>query len=136
MKDTLVPGIEYTREIVVDESRAIDFMGKDLRVYATPNVVHDLEYACRDLILEHLDTGEDSVGAKVEIEHTRPTPLGFGVTHKARVDSVDGRRVICKIEIYDEIEKVATATHTRFIVAVDRLKTAIAEKRAKKEKEM
>jgi len=132
MKDSLKAGVESQTEITIDAPRTIDFMGDDLRVYATPQIVHDLEYACRDLILKHLDDGEDTVGASVEIQHAKPTPLGFTVTHKVAIDNVDGRRVTCKIEVHDEIEKVATATHTRFVVEVDRLKSAIAAKKAQK----
>ena len=127
MKDTLKAGVESQTEIKIDAPRTIDFMGDDL-----PQIVHDLEYACRDLILQHLDDGEDTVGASVEIQHAKPTPLGFTVTHKVTIDNVDGRRVTCKVEVHDEIEKVATATHTRFVVEIDRLKSAIAAKKAQK----
>ena len=132
MKETLQAGLESRVELTIDAAKTIDFMGDDLRVYATPQVVNDLEYACRNLILEHLDEGEDTVGAKVEIEHTKPTPLGFKVTHIVTVDSVEGRRVTCKVEVQDEIEIVATATHTRFVVDVARLKSAIQSKKSKK----
>ena len=133
MKDTLKAGVESQTEIKIDAPRTIDFMGDDLRIYATPQIVHDLEYACRDLILQHLDDGEDTVGASVEIQHKKPTPLGFTVTHKVTIDNVDGRRVTCKVEVRDEIEKIATAKHTRFVVEIDRLKSAIAAKKAQKE---
>ena len=132
MKDSLQAGVHSKTEIVIDAPRTIDFMGDDLRVYATPQVVHDLEYACRDLILQHLDEGEDTVGASVEIQHAKPTPLGFTATHTVTIDAVDGRRVTCKIEVHDDIEKVATATHTRFVVEIDRLKSAIQGKKAQK----
>ena len=84
MKDSLQAGVQSKTEIVIDAPRTIDFMGDDLRVYATPQIVHDLEYACRDLILQHLDDGEDTVGASVEIQHAKPTPLGAPVTIEAR----------------------------------------------------
>ena len=82
MKDTLKAGLQRRVELTVDAPKTIDFMGDDLRVYATPQIVNDLEYACRDLILQQLDDGEDTVGASVEIQHAKPTPLGFKVTHK------------------------------------------------------
>ncbi|MGI9426780.1 MAG: thioesterase family protein [Hyphomicrobiaceae bacterium] len=132
MKDSLQAGLQSRVELTVDTPRTIDFMGDDLRVYATPQIVNDLEYACRNLILEHLDDGEDTVGAKVEIEHAKPTPLGFKVTHVVTVESVDRRRVICRVEVQDEIETVATATHTRFVVDVARLKSAIQDKQSQK----
>lgn len=129
MKETLKPGV--TREVshTVDDGRAISFMGDDLRVYATPCIVHDLEYACRDLILEHLEDGQDSVGARVEIDHLKPTPMGMTVRHVVTVEEVKGRSVTCIVEVHDAMEKVAAARHTRFVVDIARLKKAIAQKR-------
>ena len=43
-------------------------MGEQARVYATPMLVRDIEIACRELLLQHLDAGEDSVGTRVELE--------------------------------------------------------------------
>ena len=130
MKDTLVPGLVSEVAHTVDDGRAIDFMGDELRVYATPCIVHDLEYACRDLILEHLEDGQDSVGARVEIEHLKPTPMGADVRHVVTVEEIKGRSVTCSVEVHDALEKVATARHTRFIVEIARLKKAVAQKRS------
>jgi len=105
-------------------------MGEELRVYATPWIVSDLEYACRDFILEHLEEGKDTVGARVEIDHLKPTPLGMSVRHVVTVEAVEGRSVTCQIEVFDALEKVATARHTRFIVDVARLKKIVAQKKA------
>lgn len=132
MRDSLKPGLEHAVTHVVDDRRAIRFMGEDLRVYATPHIVEDLEYACRDFLLEHLDDGEDSVGARVEIEHLRPTPMGFSATHRVVIDSVDGRRVRFRVEVDDGVEIVARAVHDRFVVKVARLKQAVAVKAAQK----
>ncbi|MFT5509512.1 MAG: fluoroacetyl-CoA thioesterase [Hyphomicrobiaceae bacterium] len=129
MKPTLAPGLTQETQHIVDDSRAISFMGDDLRVYATPSIVHDLEYACRDLILEHLEEGMDSVGARVEIEHLKPTPMGKAVRHVVVVEEVKGRSVTCTIDIHDDLEKVATARHTRFVIDIARLKKAVAQKR-------
>lgn len=129
MKSSLAPGLTQETVHTVDDTRAISFMGDDLRVYATPSIVHDLEYACRDLILEHLDAGMDSVGARVEIEHLKPTPMGMAVRHIVVVEEVKGRSVTCKVDIHDALEKVATARHTRFVVNIERLKKAVAQKR-------
>jgi fluoroacetyl-CoA thioesterase len=129
MKPTLTPGLTVEVCHTVDDVRAISFMGDDLRVYATPCIVHDLEYACRDLILEHLEEGQDSVGARVEIEHLKPTPIGFEVRHVITVEEVNSRSVTCSVTVHDDLEKVATARHTRFVVDVARLKKMVAQKR-------
>ena len=93
MKNTLAAGLDTTREFVVDRERTIDFMGEDARVYATPMLVRDIEVACRDLLLEHLDPAEDSVGTRVEIDHLAPTLLGMRATLQVKVSEVKGRAV-------------------------------------------
>ena len=59
MKPSLQPGIALVKRITVDRDRTISFMGDAGRVYATPWLIGDIEYTCRDLILEHADAGED-----------------------------------------------------------------------------
>ena len=65
MKTTLQAGVTGSASVMVDRERTIDFMGEQARVYATPMLVRDIEIACRNLLLAHLDAGEDSVGTRV-----------------------------------------------------------------------
>ena len=87
MKASLRPGVSRTNRIVVDRDRTIGFMGEEGRVYGTPYLVRDIEHTCRDLLLEHADPGEDSVGIDVAIKHLAPTLL----RHDGR-DHGDGDR--------------------------------------------
>lgn len=91
-------------------------MGDDGRVYATPHMVSDMEYACRDALLPHLDAGEDSVGARVEIDHLGPTPLGAWVDFTVTLAEVKGRRVAFDFTARDAAEEVGRGRHVRFIV--------------------
>ncbi|MEJ0068868.1 MAG: LysR family transcriptional regulator [Pseudomonadota bacterium] len=122
-------GTTFTRTFTVDDTRAISFMGPELRVYATPWIVQDLEYACRDWLLEHIAAEEDSVGFRVKIQHKRGTPLGMTVTHTVTVATVDRDRVTFEIAVRDPIEEVATARHTRVIVEKARLARIVQAKR-------
>src|SRR3981081_3529142 len=92
MKNSLKPGLSFSKTFAVDEARCIGFMGKEGMVYATPKMVSDVEYTCRDFLLEHLDAGEDSVGTHVSIDHLAATPLGLKVTVEIRVAEVDRRK--------------------------------------------
>src|SRR2546425_3739269 len=80
MKPTLQKDLSSNRTLTVDEARCISFMGREGMVYATPRMVSDVEYTCRDFLLQHLDAGEDSVGTHVSIDHLAATPLGLQVT--------------------------------------------------------
>ena len=89
MKASLRPGVSRTNRIVVDPDRTISFMGEEGRVYATTWFVRDIEHTCRDLILEHTDPGEDSVGIEVGIKQSAATPPGMTV--EITVTTVEGR---------------------------------------------
>ena len=131
MKTTLKPGIGSSKTLVVDEGRCIGFMGKEGMVYATPRMVSDVEYTCRDFLLEHLDAGEDSVGAHVSIDHLAPTPLGLKVDVEVKVTEVDRRKVVFSFSVKDPIEEVGRGSHVRFVVDTARTRERLAAKRAK-----
>jgi predicted thioesterase len=109
------------RRIVVDRDRTISFMGEDMRTYATPSMILDIEQTCRDLIVEHADEGEDSVGTEVVVRHLAPTLMGMTVEVTVTVLSVEGRKVQFEASVKDDLEAVGAGTHTRFVV--DKAKT-------------
>ena len=130
MKSSLKKDLSFSKSIVVDESRVIAFMGKEAAVYATPRMVSDVEYTCRDLLLKHLDAGEDSVGAHVSIDHLAPTPMGMSVTIEVKVAEVDRRKVVFEFSVKD-IEEVGRGKHVRFVVETAKTRERLAAKRAK-----
>ena len=131
MTDSLKPGLTATRRITVDAPRTIDFMGDELRVYATPALIADIEHLCRDLILDHLDDGQDSVGARVEVDHLAPTLLGMSAEVTATVASCEGRLVTFEVSARDDVEEIARGEHRRFVVDVDKTKARLADKAAR-----
>ena len=118
MKPSLETGLSRVSRITVDRCRTIGFMGEDARVYATPALISDIEYACRDLILAHLDASEDSVGIEVAVKHLAPTLPGMTVEITVRVAAVDGRKITFEASARDEVEQIGSGTHSRFVVDV------------------
>lgn len=131
MKTTLQPGVTLTRRVEIDRDRTIDFMGDDCRVYATPSLVRDIEHACRDLILEHADPGEDSVGTSITLEHSAATLFGMWAEITVTVTAVDGRRVRFAVSGTDPLESICTGEHERFVVDVARTAERLKAKSAK-----
>jgi predicted thioesterase len=131
MKNTLKAGIADTAKVTVDEERTIGFMGENARVYATPMLVRDIEVACRELLLKHLDAGEDSVGTRVELDHVAATLLGMPVTLEVKVVEVNGRAVTFEIEGRDSVETICRGRHARFVVDVEKTKARLAAKAQK-----
>ncbi|MDH3547613.1 MAG: LysR family transcriptional regulator [Gammaproteobacteria bacterium] len=131
MKTTLNPGVTLSRRVEIDLDRTISFMGDECRVYATPSLVRDIEHACRDLILEHADPGEDSVGTSISLEHSAATLLDMWAKITVTVVVVDGRRVRFSVSGTDPLEPICKGEHERFVVDVAKTAERLKAKSAK-----
>ena len=129
MKDTLAVGLATTRRITVDQPRTIGFMGEAARIYSTPSMVTDVEYACLRLIQKHLAEEQSSVGMHVSIDHLAPTPVGCEVAVSVTVSAVDGRKITLDARIRDAVELVGSGVHVRYVVDVPRQTRRIEEKK-------
>jgi predicted thioesterase len=134
MKPSLRPGVSRVNRFAVDRDRTIGFMGEDARTYGTPSMILDIEHTCRELIIEHAEPGEDSVGMEIAVKHLAPTLMGMTVEIAVRVTAVEGRKVFFELAVKDEIEEVGLGTHTRFVIdktkTIERLKAKAAARRA------
>lgn len=118
MQQSIEAGLTTTARITVDEPRTISFMGDEGRVYATPELVRDIEITCRDLLLAHIDEGEDSVGTHIDIAHLAATPIGAWVDITVTVTAAEGRSISFDIKAHDAVEQICRGTHSRFIVDI------------------
>jgi len=130
MDPNLKPGVSATEHVLVERDRSIGFMGERARVYSTPSMVNDVEYACLRLIQRYLAEEESSVGMSVSIDHLAPTPIGCEVQVKVTVSAVDGRKVTLDAEVRDAAEVVGSGVHVRYVIDVARQARRIGEKRA------
>ena len=115
MQDEFKEGNTTTRTVTVDQQRTIAVAGGEFDVYATPEMIRDIERTCKQYILEFADEGEDSVGTQVNISHVGATLMGMLVTITATVKMVERRRVIFEISVTDDFDEVGIGTHDRFI---------------------
>ena len=131
MKSTLQAGVASKATITIDRDRTIDFMGEKARVYATPMLVRDIEMACRELLLKHLDPGEDSVGTRVELDHLAATLLGMTVELEVSIAEVKGRAVSFDVTGRDSVEPICRGKHQRFVVDLKTTEARLAAKALK-----
>lgn len=97
-------------------------------VLATPILSGFMEKVCAELVKRHLERGEQSVGTAMDIKHLAPTPLGMKVTIKAELTKIMGKQLLFRLEAYDEMEKIANATHYRYIIDVEKFSQRVAQK--------
>ena len=131
MKESLNAGVTATQKIAIDRDRTIGFMGDEGRVYSTPSMVRDIEYTCHELLNEHLDDGENSVGTHVSVDHIGATVEGDEVEVSVTITAVEGRAVSFEATVKDSLEEVGRGVHNRFVVDVQKTYERLTEKRKK-----
>ncbi len=122
-----------TREIVCEtspEHTAKYFYENLPPVFATPFLAGFMERASAELINDHLEPGEQSVGISMDLKHTAATPLGMTVRIKTEVTAVDGAKLTFQLEAWDEAEPIGRAVHERFIINADKFNARVAKKKA------
>ncbi|MEP0826194.1 MAG: thioesterase family protein [Nitrososphaera sp.] len=123
-------GATKERTITVDSNQTTSFLWEGENVLSTPSMILEMEETCRLLLKEQFlrDPDWDSVGTIVDIKHLAATPVGAEVYLKAKVVSVDGRRVMFEVEARDKLEKVGEGKHERFIINIPRFRAKFNEK--------
>ncbi len=123
-------GATKERTITVDSNQTTSFLWEGENVLSTPSMILEMEETCRLLLKEQFvrDPDWDSVGTVVDVRHLAATPVGAEVYLKAKVVSVDGRRVMFEVEARDKLEKVGEGKHERFIINIPRFREKFNEK--------
>lgn len=124
-------GTTGERKLLVTGEVAIDFLGvEEARVLGTPFMIAFMELTARNSVKLLLEPGEDTVGTTINVNHLAATPIGMQVTFRTEVLSVNDRRILFKIEAFDEKEKIGEGTHERFIIDVARFASRLQAKRS------
>jgi fluoroacetyl-CoA thioesterase len=89
-------------------------------VLATPVMIMLMENAALNALRPNFAPGETAVGTRIDVRHLAATPLGRTVTAKARVTSVDGRRIEFAVEAHDGERLIGAGTHERILVRLER----------------
>lgn len=112
-------GLKGKSEVIVSSAHTAQYVGSGtLEVFATPMMIALMENAAINAL--NLPEEQTSVGTYLSVRHSAATPIGMKVWAEAEVIEVDGRKLIYRIEAYDEKEKIGEAAHERFIVLKDK----------------
>lgn len=106
--------------VVVHENTAASVGAGGVEVFGTPMMIALMENAAWQAVAEHLDEGYVTVGTLVNVKHLAATPLGQKVRATAELIEIDRRRLVFKVEAYDERQKIGEGLHERFAVNLER----------------
>ena len=136
MESSLKPGMTFEFTYTVPENKTVPFLFPEAKTFqempkvlATGFMVGLVEWACIEAINPHIDwPKEQSVGIRVDLDHTAATPPGLTVTIKGRLSALEGRKLTFEIEADDGIDRITKGTHQRFIIDNERFNQSVAEK--------
>jgi len=138
MKATLKPGLTHRLAYKVSEDKTVPYTYPESaiisgmpKVFATGFMIVLMEWVCTELVAQHLEPGEGSVGVHVDVSHLAATPPGMTVTAEAECIEVAGPRLAFKVRAHDGIDLIGEGRHERFIVNWDKFNARVADKAAK-----
>ncbi|MBX2886749.1 MAG: thioesterase family protein [Granulosicoccus sp.] len=97
-------------------------------VLATPVLVNLFEAAALAAIENRLPQGMQSLGTRLDIQHTAATPVGMSVRAEARLSKIDGRILLFELTAHDEQEEIGGGSHTRMVVDIARFDQRVQKK--------
>lgn len=125
----LTPGLVGEKQVLVTETLTARHLGSGrVSVLATPAMIMLMEQAALETVDHLLEPGQQTVGTRVEVRHLAATPQGMTVRIRVELREVNGRRLLFRVEAFDETEKVGEGEHERFIVTVDRFQQRLQAK--------
>ena len=136
MKATLKPGLTHELKFRVPDTKTVPNLYPESpefqampEVFATGFMVGLIEWACILAINPHLDwPAEQTVGIRINVDHTAATPPGFDVSARVRLIEVDGRRLVFDAELNDGVDVISKGTHERFIVDAQKFNLKMKQK--------
>lgn len=123
---TLRMGLEAEVEAEVTEAMTAAAVGSGLVAgLSTPSMVGLMEGAAVQAISAHLQPGTSTVGSRLDITHLAPTPVGMRVQAHAVLEEVDGRRLVFRVSVTDEVGEVGAGVHERYLIDLARFEERI-----------
>ncbi|HEX8030086.1 MAG TPA: thioesterase family protein, partial [Vicinamibacterales bacterium] len=127
MKSTLQPGLTHRVSLAITDQHSVPALFPESPVFqAMPNVfatgymVGLFEWCCTELLSQHLDPDEGSLGTMVNFTHLAATPPGLTITVDCECVAVDGKKVTFKVRGHDGIDLIGEGLHERAVVGFDK----------------
>ena len=109
--------VKGKQELVVTlDDTAAKYGSGLVEVYATPAMVALMEKTCLQSVLPLLPLGHGTVGIKIDVSHSRATPVGMKVTCESTLIEVDRRRLVFEVLATDEKGEIGRGRHERFVI--------------------
>ena len=134
MRDTLRVGLRHSFRYRVPESKLVPALYPEARefqamprVFATGFLIGLVEWTCIQAVNPHLDwPREQTVGTRVDVSHSAPTPPGKDVVVEVELTAVEGRRLVFRVAAKDDAATICEGTHERFVIDAEKFNARLA----------
>jgi len=117
MEFNLNEGLKHIEKKTVTMNDTASVFGSGAaEVFATPMMIGLMEAASMNAVRNYLPEGYSTVGISVNIKHTGATAVGKMVWAEAELIEIDRKRLVFKVDAFDEDKKIGEGTHERFII--------------------
>ncbi|MCX8484912.1 MAG: hypothetical protein ORO02_06880 [Bacteroidia bacterium] len=122
-----VGDVRTITKVVTDADLATFETGNVHPFYATFALGRDVEWACRQFVLEMKEADEEGIGTFLNITHKSPAMLGDTVEIKATLTEIHGNTVNCSFEVLVSDRLVAEGTQGQKILKKEKVDRLIAQ---------
>jgi fluoroacetyl-CoA thioesterase len=134
MRDTLRVGLTHRFSYRVPEDKTVPALFPEAaefqampQVFATGFLIGLVEWTCIQAANPHLDwPREQTVGTRVDVTHSAPTPPGKEVTVEVELTGVEGRRLTFRVSARDDVATICEGTHERFVIDAEKFQARLA----------
>jgi len=121
-------GATGSATITVEDTHTAAHVGSGCEdVLATPVMIALMEAAAVDATEHLLEPGHTSLGIRIAVDHTAPTPEGRTVTAAAELVEIKGRRLFFRVTAEDGIRQIGSGEHTRAVVSIEEFRQRLRE---------
>lgn len=122
-------GDQFTSELIVEEKHtAAAFGSGSIYVFSTPMMIGLMENASLKCAESGLPEGQSTVGTFVNVKHMAATPMNMKVKATATLIEIEGKKLLFKVEAFDEKEMIGEGTHGRYIIDAEKFLKRVNEK--------
>nr|WP_133629266.1 thioesterase family protein [Fonticella tunisiensis] len=130
--DNIKVGLSAVIETISQpKDSAVNYASGVVDVFSTPSMIALMECAAKNAVDLHLEKGYTTVGTRIHIKHIAATPTGMRIKACAELVKREGKKLIFKVEAYDEVEKIGEGIHERHVVNIDKFISRAMIKRKK-----
>lgn len=126
----LTIGDTFTSELIVEEKHtAAAFGSGNLFVFSTPMMIGLMENAALNCAQLGIEDGYSTVGTHLDVKHLAATPMGQRITATAELIEIAGKKLVFKVEAFDEVEKIGEGLHGRYIIESNKFLERVEQKK-------